>query len=175
MEEQVILVDIADRAIGTMEKLAAHREGLLHRAISVFIFDEQGRLLLHQRAAHKYHSANLWTNTCCSHPRPGESAMDAAHRRLHEEMGMEADLSFAFTFRYRAAFDNGLTEHEFDHVFVGRSSDPPSPNPAEVASYKWLSQPDIERDVDTCPDSYTEWFKLIYRRAFEWHSTQPFH
>src|SRR3546814_21165977 len=95
-----------------MEKLAAHREGLLHRAISVFLFDDQSRLLLHQRAAHKYHSANLWTNTCCSQPRPGENAMDAAHRRLREEMGMEADLSFAFTFQYRAAFDNELGRAE---------------------------------------------------------------
>ena len=167
MEEQVILVDEQDRAIGTMEKLAAHREGLLHRAISVFIFDTQGRLLLHQRAAHKYHSANLWTNTCCSHPRPGERTMDAAHRRLREEMGMEADLSFAFSFQYHASFDNGLTEHEFDHVFVGRSNEPPIPNPAEVADYRWFSQSDIEHDVLAHPDTYTAWFKLIYQRAFE--------
>src|SRR5690606_9584214 len=155
MEEQVILVDEQDRAIGTMEKLAAHREGLLHRAISVFIFDNQGRLLVHQRAAHKYHSASLWTNTCCSHPRPGESVMDAAHRRLHEEMGMEADLTFAFAFQYRAVFDNGLTEHEFDHVFIGHSSHIPSPNPAEVANYRWLGQSDIEHDIRTHPDTYT--------------------
>lgn len=168
MEEQVILVDEQDRAIGTLEKLEAHREGLLHRAISVFIFDDQGRLLLHQRAAHKYHSANLWTNTCCSHPRPGESAKDAAHRRLREEMGMEADLSFAFSFRYRAVFDNGLTEHEFDHVFIGRSSGLPSPNPAEVASYRWYSRSDIEHDIAAHADSYTEWFKLVYSRAFDW-------
>ncbi|HWL00253.1 MAG TPA: isopentenyl-diphosphate Delta-isomerase, partial [Parapedobacter sp.] len=116
MEEHVILVDEHDHAIGTMEKLTAHREGLLHRAISVFIFNDQGELLLQQRAAHKYHSADLWTNTCCSHPMPGETAMDAAHRRLGEEMRMKADLSFAFSFQYRAAFDNGLTEHELDHV-----------------------------------------------------------
>lgn len=168
MEEKVILVDDQDRAIGTMEKLKAHREGILHRAISVFLFDEQGRLLIHQRAAHKYHSANLWTNTCCSHPRPGEHVLDAAHRRLNEEMGMEADLSFAFSFCYRAAFDNGLTEHEFDHVFVGRCSDLPSPDPAEVAAYRWLNRSDIELDIAAQPDSYTEWFKLIYRQAFDW-------
>lgn len=168
MEEQVILVDEQDRAIGTMEKLAAHREGLLHRAISVFIFDDQGRLLLQQRAAHKYHTANLWTNTCCSHPMPGENVLDAAHRRLREEMGMEADLSFAFAFQYRAAFDNGLTEHEVDHVFIGHSSHPPIPNPAEVADYRWLNQSDIEHDVNAHPDAYTAWFKLIYPRVFEW-------
>ncbi len=167
MQEQVILVDEQDRAIGAMEKLAAHREGLLHRAISVFIFDRQGRLLLHQRAAHKYHSANLWTNTCCSHPRPGESTMDAAHRRLREEMGMEADLSFAFSFRYRAAFSNGLTEHELDHIFIGQSSLLPSPDPLEVADYRWLSPLDIERDVSIHPDKYTAWFKLIYKRVFD--------
>ena len=150
-----------------MEKLAAHRQGLLHRAISVFIYDEQGRLLIHQRAAHKYHSAGLWTNTCCSHPRPGENTSDAAHRRLREEMGMEAELSFAFTFQYRAAFDNGLTEHEIDHVFIGRINDQPLPNPAEVASYRWLSQPEIEYDIQTRPDAYTAWFKRVYQRAFE--------
>ncbi|HWK58795.1 MAG TPA: isopentenyl-diphosphate Delta-isomerase [Parapedobacter sp.] len=167
MEDQVILVDEQDRAIGTMEKLAAHREGLLHRAISVFIFDDQRRLLLHKRASHKYHSANLWTNTCCSHPAPGEHAMDAAHRRLYEEMGMEADLAFAFTFQYRAAFDNGLTEYELDHVFIGHSNCFPAPNPAEVADYRWLSQSDIEHEVLTRPDTYTAWFKLIYQRVFD--------
>ncbi len=167
MEKQVILVNEQDRAIGTMEKLAAHREGLLHRAISVFIFDDQGRLLIHQRAAHKYHSANLWTNTCCSHPAPGERAIDAAHRRLREEMGMEAELAFAFTFQYRAAFDNGLTEHELDHVFVGHSDRQPFPNPAEVADYRWLSQSDIEHDILANPDTYSAWFKLIYKRVFE--------
>lgn len=167
MEEQVILVDEQDRATGTMEKLAAHRDGLLHRAISVFIFDDQGRLLLQQRAAHKYHTANLWTNTCCSHPMPGEKALDAAHRRLREEMGMEADLSFAFAFKYRAAFDNGLTEHEIDHVFIGYSNHQPAPNPAEVADYRWLNQTDIERGVNAQPDAYTAWFKLIYQRVFE--------
>lgn len=166
--EEVILVDEQDRAIGTMEKLAAHREGLLHRAISVFIIDERDRLLIHQRAAHKYHSPNLWTNTCCSHPKPGESALDAAHRRLHEEMGMKGDLAFAFTFQYRAVFDNGLTEHEIDHVFIGRSNCPPIPNPDEVADYRWLNQSDIERAISTHPDTYTPWFKLIYKQVFEW-------
>ena len=163
----MILVDEQDRAIGTMEKLAAHREGLLHRAISVFIFDDQGKLLLQQRTADKYHSAGLWTNTCCSHPLPGENALHAAHRRLEEDMGMEADLSFVFSFQYRAAVDNGLTEHEIDHVFIGHGSTPPAPNPEEVADYRWLNLPDIESDVLAHPETYTAWFKLIYRRVFE--------
>lgn len=160
------MVDERDREIGTMEKLAAHREGALHRAISVFIFDEQDRLLLQQRAAHKYHSANLWTNTCCSHPLPKENTMDAAHRRLREEMGMEASLSFAFSFQYHAVFSNGLTEHELDHVFIGHCNQPPVPNPMEVADFRWLSLSDIRHDVLTHPDGYTAWFKLIYQRVF---------
>lgn len=162
------MVDEQDRAIGTMGKLAAHREGLLHRAISVFIFDTEGKLLLQQRAAHKYHTANLWANTCCSHPLPGEAAIDAAHRRLQEEMGMETELSFAFAFQYRAAFGNGLIEHELDHVFIGHSNDVPTPNPAEVANYRWLDQRAIEADIHAHPERYTAWFKLIYQRAFEW-------
>lgn len=166
MEEQVVLVDEQDREVGTMGKQAAHREGLLHRAISVFIFDDSGRLLLHRRAAHKYHSPGLWTNTCCSHPRPGEHPLDAAHRRLREEMGMDTDLAFAFSFQYRAAFDNGLTEHEFDHVFVGHSNRQPVPDPAEVADHCWLGLQEIEHNVTARPEQYTEWFKLIYRRAF---------
>lgn len=166
MEERVILVDEQDRAIGTMEKLAAHREGLLHRAISVFIFNDEDELLLQQRAAHKYHSAGLWTNTCCSHPLPDEAAMDAAHRRLQEEMGMKADLSFAFSFQYRAAFDNGLTENELDHVFIGHSNQRPTPNPEEVACYRWLGRSAIGDDVLAHPDAYTAWFKLIYQRVF---------
>lgn len=166
MEERVILVDERDRAIGTMEKLAAHREGLLHRAISVFIFNDEDELLLQQRAAHKYHSAGLWTNTCCSHPLPDEAAMDAAHRRLQEEMGMKSDLSFAFSFQYRAAFDNGLMEHELDHVFIGHSNGHPTPNPAEVIDYRWLSQSAIEHGILAQPDAYTAWFKLIYQRVF---------
>lgn len=168
MEEQVILVDEHDQAIGTLGKLAAHREGLLHRAISVFIFDDRGRLLLQQRAVHKYHSGGLWTNTCCSHPRPDETAENAAHRRLKEEMGLESTLSFAFSFQYRAAFDNGLIEHELDHVFIGHSGQRPRPNPAEVADYRWLDLPAIEEDVSIHPDKYTPWFKLIYQRISEW-------
>lgn len=165
--EQVILVDEHDRALGTMEKLEAHQKGLLHRAISVFIFDSQGRLLLQQRAAHKYHSAGLWTNTCCSHPAPGETPLDAAHRRLEEEMGLRAPLTFAFTFRYHAPFDNGLAEHELDHVFIGHADHAPRPNPAEVAAYRWADRETIDRENIKNPDVYTAWFKLIYGKVFE--------
>src|SRR5690606_36456296 len=117
-EEYVMLVDEQDHVVGTMEKIEAHRLGRLHRAISVFVFDGEQRLLLQQRALHKYHSPGLWTNTCCTHPRPGETALAAANRRLGEEMGLKGDLAFAFTFRYREPFDNGLIEHELDHVFI---------------------------------------------------------
>ncbi|MBK1440571.1 isopentenyl-diphosphate Delta-isomerase [Parapedobacter sp. ISTM3] len=166
--ENVILVDEYDHELGVMEKLQAHQQGMLHRAISVFVFDKEGRLLLQQRAAHKYHSANLWTNTCCSHPNPGEAASAAAHRRLHEEMGLKTPLTFAFTFVYRAAFDNGLVEHEFDHVFIGQAAGlHPTPNPDEVATYRWASAAEIEHELHTHPEVYTEWFKLIYKRVFE--------
>ena len=165
--ENVILVDERDQAIGTMEKMEAHRRGLLHRAISVFIFDSQGRLLLQQRAAHKYHSAGLWTNTCCSHPAPGEEALVAAHRRLKEEMGMDVPLTFVFTFLYRAPFDNGLVEHELDHVFIGYSDETPVINPDEAATYRWSNLTEIETAVQANPEAYTAWFKLIYSRVFE--------
>src|SRR5690606_17368820 len=164
---EVILVNEKDEPVGTMEKLEAHRKGLLHRAISVFIFDQRGRLLLQQRAAHKYHSAGLWTNTCCSHPAPGESTADAALRRLGEEMGMHTPLTFAFTFRYHAIFDNGLVEHELDHVFIGYTDETPTPNPDEVAAYRWVDRLIIDQEVHTSPEVYTAWFKRIYRQVFE--------
>lgn len=166
-KENVILVNEHDEAIGTMEKLEAHQKGLLHRAISVFIFDSRGRLLLQQRAAHKYHSAGLWTNTCCSHPAPGEPALAAAHRRLEEEMGMQVPLTFAFTFHYRAPFDNGLIEHELDHVFIGYADHSPTPNPAEVAAYRWIDRTTIDRENKKNPEVYTAWFKLIYGKVFD--------
>jgi len=165
--EQVILVDEHDEAIGTMEKLEAHQKGLLHRAISVFIFDRQGRLLLQQRAADKYHSAGQWTNTCCSHPAPGEPAPHAAHRRLAEEIGMQVPLAFAFTFLYRAPFSNGLIEHELDHVFIGYADHSPVPNPAEVAAYRWVDRATIDRENKENPEAYTAWFKLIYGKVFD--------
>ncbi len=164
--ERVILVDERDQPLGTMEKMEAHRQGLLHRAISVFIFNREGRLLLQQRALHKYHSGGLWTNTCCSHPSPGEETSAAAHRRLREEMGLETPLHFAFTFLYHAPFDNGLVEHELDHVFIGRTDQIPTVNPEEVADYRWVSMAEIEREIQADPEAYTAWFKLIYKAAF---------
>jgi len=162
----VILVDEHDHAVGFMEKMEVHRRGLLHRAISVFIFDGTGRLLLQQRAFHKYHSGALWTNTCCSHPFPGESAPAAAKRRLKEEMGLSIPLDFLFTFRYRASLDNGLIEHELDHVFIGYTDENPAINPDEVADYRWATSSDIDKGISTDPSAYTSWFKLIYKRVF---------
>lgn len=158
--EQVILVDEQDNEIGTMEKLQAHLEGRLHRAISIFTSNSKGELLLQQRAADKYHSANLWTNTCCSHPRPGESVHDAAIRRLHEEMGMTCELKEAFSFVYKARLENNLTEYEFDHVFTGVTDTTPVPEQTEVAGWKYMSINNLEADIKTNPGKYTEWFKI---------------
>ncbi|WP_257667246.1 isopentenyl-diphosphate Delta-isomerase [Parapedobacter tibetensis] len=164
--ENVILVNEQDQAVGTMEKLEAHRQGLLHRAISVFIFDNDKRLLLQQRALSKYHSAGLWTNTCCSHPVPSEEALAAAHRRLGEEMGLETPLTFAFTFLYRTPFDNGLVEHELDHVFIGHTNKTPLINPEEVADYQWWRFEDLQDEIQSNPQAYTVWFRLIYQKVF---------
>jgi isopentenyl-diphosphate delta-isomerase len=158
--EQVILVDFDDKETGIMEKQQAHIEGRLHRAISVFIFNTTGEMLLQQRAADKYHSPNLWTNTCCSHPRPGETVGDAASRRLREEMGMEGDLHEAFSFIYQAKLDNGLTEYEFDHVFIGITNDTPQPDGSEVRAWQYAFPAQVEKDINDHPEKYTEWFKI---------------
>ncbi len=158
--EYVILVDEHDNETGTMEKLQAHLEGKLHRAISVFIFNSKGELLLQQRAAGKYHSANLWTNTSCSHPRPGEQAHDAAVRRLYEEMGMRCQLKEIFGFVYKAHLENNLTEYEFDHVFTGVSDAIPVPDASEAAGWKYIGFEELERDIKLNPGLYTEWFKI---------------
>jgi isopentenyl-diphosphate delta-isomerase len=159
--EYVLLVDEQDNEIGVMEKLQAHQEALLHRAISIFVFNDQNELLLQQRAAEKYHSPLLWTNTCCSHPRPGELLLDAAYRRLREEMNMECALSFEFSFTYKAVLEDGLTEHEFDHVFFGHSNRLPVPNPEEVADWKYLSLEQIDAEILARPEAYTAWFKIM--------------
>lgn len=166
-EEHVILVDEHDHAMGTMEKMEAHRQGQLHRAISVFIFDSDKRLLLQQRALHKYHSPGLWTNTCCTHPRPGETASAAANRRLGEEMGLTADLAFAFTFQYHASLGNGLIEHELDHVFVAQSNQQPLVDPEEVATFRWVHLVDLDQEIAAQPEAFTAWFKLIYQQVFQ--------
>jgi isopentenyl-diphosphate delta-isomerase len=157
---QVILVNEKDEPIGVMEKMEAHQKALLHRAISVFIFNSKGDLLLQQRAFEKYHSAGLWTNACCSHPEPGETASDAAHRRLHEEMGFTTPLTYSFTFSYRSDFENGLTENEVDHVFTGVFDGAILPNPEEVAEFKFVSQATLREMLALDPAQFTTWFKI---------------
>jgi isopentenyl-diphosphate delta-isomerase len=163
----VILVDEQDHPVGTTGKLAAHeRGGTLHRAFSVFIFNSQGQMLLQQRAATKYHFGTLWTNACCSHPRPGEEVADAARRRLQEEFGFDLPLRRAFAFVYRAEdLATGLAEHEYDHVFVGRFDGTPLPNPDEIGDWKWIDSAELLRDVDACPQKYTPWFKIALDRV----------
>ena len=161
--EYVILVDEKDNETGIMEKLEAHQEGKLHRAVSVFIFNSKNELLLQRRAAGKYHSANLWTNTCCSHPRIRERVHDAAVRRLYEEMGLKCVLEEAFSFVYKADLENGLTEHEYDHVFIGTTDDAPAPDAAEVAAWKYMSLDVIDSDIKNDPGKYTEWFKICLK------------
>ncbi|HNP91406.1 isopentenyl-diphosphate Delta-isomerase [Macellibacteroides fermentans] len=163
----VILVDENDNPIGTMPKMEAHEKAMLHRAFSVFILNLNDEVLLQQRANDKYHSAGLWTNTCCSHPHPGEDTLGAARRRLKEEMGMEADLQFVFKFMYKAPFDNLLTEHEIDHVFIGKTDQLPVINPEEVASYKYMKPEDIKLDMEQNPQSYTVWFRIIFNEFYK--------
>ena len=159
--EEVILVDEHDNEIGTMEKMQAHREAKLHRAFSVFVFNSKNELMLHKRASHKYHSGGLWTNTCCSHPAPGESTADAAVRRLDEEMGFTCPVKENFHFLYCRKLDNELTENELDHVFTGYYEDDPVLNPQEVEDWKWISKKDLLHSIENNPELYTEWFKII--------------
>ena len=158
---EVQLVDDQDNPIGVMEKILAHQKGELHRALSVLILNSNNELLLQRRALGKYHSPGLWTNTCCSHPYPGEDSFEAAKRRLQEEMGMSADLNFVFKFQYKCDFDNGLIEHELDHVFVGVTDDTPHINTDEAMAFSWVSIEDLEESMKKNPDDYTFWFKLI--------------
>lgn len=169
MEELVILVDQDDRETGVMEKIQAHREALLHRAFSVFVFNSKGELMLQQRALGKYHSPGLWTNTCCSHPRPGEDTEAAAHRRLQEEMGFDCTLAKIFHFTYKAPFDNNLTEHEVDHVFVGFSDTLPVINPEEVESYRFATLDDITVEMAENPELFTVWFQIAFERVAEYY------
>ncbi len=167
MEEKVILVSETDDQLGLMGKMEAHKKGILHRAFSVFVFNKKGELLLQQRALDKYHSPGLWTNTCCSHQRDGESSLGAGKRRLNEEMGFYCDLEEVFWFIYSAAFDNGLTEHELDHVMVGYYDNDPVINLQEVASFKWMSLDKVKQDIAEHPENYTEWFKIIFKEYDE--------
>ena len=166
MEEQVILVDTKDNQLGLMPKMEAHEKALLHRAFSVFVFNDNGELMLQQRAADKYHSPLLWTNTCCSHQRDGETNLEAGKRRLQEEMGFTCDLKEVFWFVYKAPFDNGLTEHELDHVMIGKFNDEPNINKEEVESYKWMTLEAVKADIEIQPEIYTEWFKIIFKESY---------
>lgn len=161
MKEIIICVDKNDNEVGHIEKMDAHVKGLLHRALSIFIFNEKNELLLQKRYSGKYHSPGLWTNTCCTHPNKDERTDDAAIRRLQEEMGFSCDLKEVFSFMYYIKFDNDLIEHEFDHVYFGRYSNEISINPLEVEDYKWISLDNIKVDLKTNPDNYTFWFKYI--------------
>ena len=165
-EEKVILVDREDNPVGTLPKMEAHEKGVLHRAFSVFILNQKGELMLQQRALHKYHSPGLWTNTCCSHQRDGEENLQAGTRRLEEEMGFSVPLEELFSFIYKAPFDNGLTEHELDHVMLGYYEGIPEINSDEVNAWKWMSLNEIASDLTVNPESYTVWFKIIFERFF---------
>jgi isopentenyl-diphosphate delta-isomerase len=166
---EVVLVDETDLETGTMEKMEAHLLGVLHRAFSIFIFNSKGEFLLQQRAPGKYHNGGLWTNTCCSHPNPGEEILKAASRRLSEEMGFQTSLSPAFTFIYKASFDNGLTEHEFDHVFTGIFDGDINADKNEVSEYCYKTLEDVESSLKSHPEKYTEWFKIALPQIKTFH------
>lgn len=166
-EEKVILVNENDEQIGLMPKMEAHEKAVLHRAFSVFIFNSKNELMLQQRAAHKYHSPLLWTNTCCSHQRDGETNIEAGTRRLQEEMGFTTSLKETTSFIYKAPFDNGLTEHELDHIMIGYYEQAPVINPDEVEDWKWMPLEDVRTDIAAQPELYTAWFKIIFEKFYE--------
>ena len=170
IEDKVILVDNNDNQIGLMPKLEAHEKGVLHRAFSVFIFNNHGELMLQRRALTKYHSPGLWTNTCCSHQRDGETNIISGKRRLNEEMGFDTELFEKTSFIYKAKFDNGLIEHEFDHVLVGSYNHSPIINSIEVDSWKWMSLENVKKDINDHPDNYTAWFKIIFEKYYKYIS-----
>ena len=166
-EEKVILVNEQDEQIGLMPKMEAHEKALLHRAFSVFVFNDKNELLLQQRAMSKYHSPGLWTNTCCSHQREGETNIQAGKRRLQEEMGFMTELTETVSFIYKAPFDNGLTEHELDHIMIGYYSKEPNINKDEVENWKWMTLEDIKADMVLNPGTYTVWFKIIFKKLYD--------
>lgn len=167
-EDFVILVDENDNPIGLMPKMEAHEKAVLHRAFSVFILNEKKELMLQQRAAHKYHSPLLWTNTCCSHQKEYETNLQAGNRRLSEEMGFQTPLKELFHFIYKAPFDNGLTEHELDHVMIGFYENNPIINEEEVATWKWMDIESVKNDIEQNPDLYTVWFKIIFEKFYHY-------
>lgn len=166
MKNQINLVDENGRRTNTKEKLAVHRDGDLHEAFSIFIFNLKGKMLIQKRAENKYHSGGLWTNACCSHPKHGENLESACRRRLKQEIGLSAKLKEAFTFQYQVKFDNGLTENEFDHVFVGFCDRDPKLNPEEASDFLWISRKELEEWVRRSPEEFTFWFKKIYQRVY---------
>jgi isopentenyl-diphosphate delta-isomerase len=170
--EEVILVDTDDNEIGIMEKIEAHEKALLHRAFSVFIFNSKGEMLLQQRAKSKYHSGGLWTNACCSHPRKNETTLAAAERRLNEEMGITVQLKHIFSFTYKTNFDNGLTEHEFDHVFVGYYDGRPNINTNEVENYAYNTINLLEENIKINSSLYTTWFLIAFPKVVKWWKLQ---
>jgi len=165
-EPLVVQVDEFDNELNYIPKMAAHRQGILHRAISVLIFDSNENWLLQKRAYNKYHSGGLWSNTCCSHPYPNEELVAAAERRLQEEMGILCNLEKRFSFQYKVIFDNGLIEHELDHVFIGFSDDIPIPNSSEVSDWRLISTKDLEKEINMTPEKFSEWFKLIFQKWY---------
>jgi isopentenyl-diphosphate delta-isomerase len=167
-EEKVILVNEQDEPVGLMNKLEAHEKAVLHRAFSVFVLNSKNEIMLQQRAHHKYHSPLLWTNTCCSHQRDGETNIQAGTRRLYEEMGFKTELKELFHFIYKAPFDNGLTEHELDHVMIGYYDEEPQINPEEVESWKWMCIEAVRQDMIQNPDIYTVWFKIIFDEFYHY-------
>ena len=166
--DKVILVTEHDDMVGIMDKMEAHKQGLLHRAFSIFIFNRKGEMLLQQRALNKYHSAGLWTNACCSHPMPGEKTQDAAHRRLMEELGFDTTIEKIFDFVYKAKFDNGLTEHEFDHVFAGEYEGKLNVDTGEVNDFCYKEIQEIKNTMETHPQKYTAWFHIAFPKIEEW-------
>jgi isopentenyl-diphosphate Delta-isomerase len=171
--DQVILVDVNDVQVGVEDKLRAHREGKLHRAFSVFVVNAHGEMLLQRRALDKYHSGGLWSNTCCSHPRPGETTAAAAHRRLREEMGFDCTLSPLYRFVYRAELDGGMIEHECDTVLIGVHNDDPAPDPVEVSDWRWISPVDLAQELAEHPDRFTFWFRLAFAELHEQRTPVP--
>ena len=165
VNDLLITVDAEDNVIGEIAKLEGHRKGILHRAFSIFIFNPEGKWLMQQRAFNKYHSGGLWTNTCCSHPHPGQLTEEAAINRLYEEMGIWCNIQHIFEFTYKASFGNGLTEYEYDHIFTGVTDTLPEINKEEVHSYKFMSFEEIKTEVEENPDHFTEWFKIIYEKV----------
>jgi len=166
-EKKVVLVDKNDNQIGLMPKMEAHQKGILHRAFSIFIINSQNQILLQKRSANKYHSAGLWTNTCCSHPIEGENIIDAGSRRLHEEMGIKTDLKVAFNFTYKAELENGLIEHEYDYVLIGEFNGTPKLNKDEAEDWKWISIEEVRKDIIENETDYTVWFVIAFEYFYK--------